>query len=43
MCDKYKLRYQGDEITLGRCDGCQTWGQAFNQSPCGVMYVPDRV
>ncbi len=38
ICNADVSRFQRHEITLGWCDGCQSWGSAFDLSPCGEKF-----
>ena len=33
-------RYHRDEVALGWCENCISWGTAFEQSQCGELYAP---
>jgi hypothetical protein len=42
MCDEDLSAFKRDEVVLGWCGPCFSWGQAFTSSPCGEMYMPER-
>ena len=40
MCDEHLRQYQRDELLIGWCESCITWGNPFTSSPCGEIFLP---
>jgi hypothetical protein len=38
VCFGCVRRLTRNDIELGWCDGCRSWGTAFNRSPCGQVF-----
>jgi hypothetical protein len=40
LCVECLRRYQQNEVALGWCERCISWGSAFARSECGRVYEP---
>jgi hypothetical protein len=40
LCGDCTPRYQREEVRLGWCGECVSWGNAYSVSPCDELYMP---